>query len=431
MAHDKTAPMGTRAPAASEHEGADGDSAEDLRPAAERWFVKRGLPHFIEGYNGRQDILTRAAPFLLLVFVVEMLNALNEQWSPLINAIAVVGALIGATGVWVGVNRIRGRAPFRRPDDIGVAEVAAFLFVPPVVPLVFGGQVTQAAEVIVANVVLLVLSYVIVSYGLVPMLRWATVQMVGQVRNVGDLMVRSLPLLLLFSMFMFFNAEMWKIADDLPNAFLAASMLVVLAVGSAFIVLRLPGELEQANQFESWEGLTDLVAATPVVSVDRSRWPDPPVVRPLNRRARMNVSLTQFVSQSIQIALVTLALFAFYLLFGAFTVIPSTIEQWTGSDHLEVIGRVPFFGREVVFSWELLRTSVFISMVAGLQFTVQAVTESAYRDEFLSATYVQTRQALAVRAVYLHGTDPLADPYTDPVAPSGVPDPGRDNAPAP
>jgi len=240
-----------------------------------------------------------------------------------------------------------------------------------------------------------------------------------------------LPLLLLFSMFMFFNAEMWKIADDLPNAFLAASMLVVLAVGSAFIVLRLPGELEQANQFESWEGLTDLVAATPVVSVDRSRWPDPPVVRPLNRRARMNVSLTQFVSQSIQIALVTLALFAFYLLFGAFTVIPSTIEQWTGSDHLEVIGRVPFFGREVVFSWELLRTSVFISMVAGLQFTVQAVTESAYRDEFLSATYVQTRQALAVRAVYLHGTDPLADPYTDPVAPSGVPDPGRDNAPAP
>lgn len=403
--------MGIREAPADGSDGGD-ENAEVVR-SAERWFIKRGLPHFIDGYNGRQDILTRAAPFLLLVFVLEMLNALNQQWSPLVNAAAVVAALLGATGVWVGVNRVRGRAPFRRPDDIGLAEVAAFIFVPPVVPLVFGGQVTQAAEVLLLNIVLLLVSYMIVSYGLVPMLRWATMQMMGQVRNVGDLMVRSLPLLLLFSMFMFFNAEMWKIADDLPNAFLAASMMVVLVVGSAFIVLRLPGELEQANQFESWPGLTDLVASTPVAEVDRSTWPNPPDIVALDRRARMNVSLTQFVSQSIQIALVTLALFAFYLLFGAFTVIPSTIDQWTGSDQLQIFGQFPFFGGDVVFSWELIRTSLFISMVAGLQFTVQAVTESSYRDEFLSASYEQTRQALAVRAVYLHLANDTSDVSRD------------------
>ena len=50
------------------------------RAAAERWFVRRGIPHFIEGYNAREDVLTRALPFLSLVFVLEVVLSLRPGW---------------------------------------------------------------------------------------------------------------------------------------------------------------------------------------------------------------------------------------------------------------------------------------------------------------------------------------------------------------
>lgn len=389
---DAVAP--TDAPADPMHGSAPDDQVE-------RWFVHRGVPHFIEGYNAREDILTRAAPFLLLVFVGELFNAINREWSFWANVAAVVADIVATLGGFAVVNRIRGRRAFALPDDIGTFEIAAFILVPALVPLVFGGQVAQSLEVLGANIVLLGLSYLVVSYGLLPMARWATGQMLRQMRSVGDLMVRSLPLLLLFSMVMFFNAEMWKICDDLPLAFMAIAMLVVLVVGGAFVVLRLPGELEASNRFESWPGMADLLVGTPVEGADLHGLPNPPAIPPLGRRARINISLVQFVRQSIQILLVTVVLWAFYVVFGVFTIIPSTVEQWTGSGQLDVLWSVSIAGHEAVLSGELLRTSVFIAAVAGLQFTVQAVTESSYRDEFLAASDRDTRQSLAVRAVYL------------------------------
>ena len=43
------------------------------RSPVERWFMRRGIPHFIEGYAAGTDILTRVAPVLALVFVTEII----------------------------------------------------------------------------------------------------------------------------------------------------------------------------------------------------------------------------------------------------------------------------------------------------------------------------------------------------------------------
>ncbi len=378
------------------------DARADLERATERWFVRRGLPHFIADYSATRDIFTRASGFLIVVFVIELLNALNEQFRWWQNLLALVGAVgIAALGL-VGVNRVRGRRPFQRPDTIGTVELAAFVVVPAIIPYAVGGlQVAQAIDIALGNLFLLLVVFVVVGYGMVPMTRWAIVQMVKQARNVTNLFVRSLPLLLLFTMFMFFNAEVWKIIDDLPPLFLACSLGILVAVGSAFVLLRFPRELQAMSTFESWADIAARAEGTPVGEVDTGGLVEPPAVVRLGRRARVNVGLVLFASQSIQILLVTAAIGLFYVLFGMFTIVPSTVEQWTGSTHLEGIASWTLGGNELVVSGELVRTAIFIAAVAGLQFTVAALTDSTYRDEFYDEIVVDIRQAIAVRDLYL------------------------------
>jgi hypothetical protein len=304
-------------------------------------------------------------------------------------------------GALVAVNRVRGRAPLQRPDTIGVPELSVFVVVPGLIPVVFSRQPGQGLEIAVGNLVLLGIVYLVTSYGLVPMMRWAGVQLVKQISNVTNLFVRSLPLLVVFTMFMFFNAELWKIADDIPMSFFAISLGLLVLVGSAFVVLRFPRELGALASFASWSEVATRTVDTPVRDVVLDGLADPPSPAGLNRRARANVALVLFTSQAFQILLVIAAITAFYVVFGAFTVVPSTVEQWTGSESIEQIARWSIGDNDVVLTWELVRTSVFVAAVAGLQFTVAALTDTTYRQEFHEELSGDIRQAFAVRAVYL------------------------------
>jgi hypothetical protein len=378
----------------------EADRAE-LERRTERWFVKRGLPHFIDRYSATTDIFTRAAGFLAFVFVIELLNAIREDFAWWQNLLALVGAVAITVGGVATINRARGRPPFSRPRKIGVLELAGFVLIPALIPLVLNQLPGQALDVAVGNLVLLVIVYVVTSYGLVPMTRWAISQLVHQISNVTNLFVRSLPLLVLFTMFMFFNAELWKITDDLPDAFLWISPGMLVVVGSAFVLLRFPRELRSIAGFDTWADVAELAAGTPVADIAVDGVADPPPTPHLARRARLNVGLVLFASQSMQILLVTATIGLFYVAFGMFTVVPSTIEQWTGSDHLEVVASWTLGDNEVVLSRELIRTAVFIAAVAGLQFTVAALTDSTYREEFHDEVSHDIRQAFAVRTVYL------------------------------
>ena len=46
----------------------------------ERRFRRAGLPLFIEDRSAREDVWTRAAPLLTVVFLVQMLGAIDLDW---------------------------------------------------------------------------------------------------------------------------------------------------------------------------------------------------------------------------------------------------------------------------------------------------------------------------------------------------------------
>ncbi len=379
-----------------------------VRAQTDRWFRRRGLPMFIEDYSVRKDVLTRMYPLLVLVMVGELFLAFGDRWSGWAQSAAFLGGIVLVTAVFALVNVLRHRTWHRLPDDMGIAEVTLFVVLP-VIPSVIGNTddaLTAGVIVILVNTSILFAGFVVTKWGLVPMTRWAIGQMLQQLSHLSTLALRSLPLLLLFSAFMFLNAEMWQVANDMtPLAFLGV-LSMVLGIGGAFVlssVRRLGVDLEA---FDSWSEVECLCTGTPVEHAAGAQptRPDRPELR-LSRQARWNVTLRLFVAQSTQILLVSLVTVAFYVLFGLLVVRETTVLQWTTAGELTAgrdwVVRLDVLGHTYLFTRQLLVVAGFIGLVAGLQFTVLVLTDATYRRDFADDMMVSVRRALAVRAAYL------------------------------
>ena len=363
----------------------------------ERWLTRRGIPHFIHRYSASQDVLTRAIPALTVIFMFEMLGATNLDWplwANLLSAIAGFGILVGA---WMLLNRYRGRPLLSRPDRVGWVEAAIFVLVPALLPLLFGGELDEAAFVAGANLLILGVVYLATSYGIVPMARWATVRLFVQIGDTLRLFTRGLPLLLVAFTFLFINAEVWQMAGTLEHAYLAAVLGLFVLLGAVFVVVRLPAELRRAATFDAAAAIAAETRGTPA---DGLPAPDPGTVPPPSRRQRSNAGLVVLFTQGMRVLLAALLIGGFFVLFGLLTMRPDTIVSWTLAAP-EVLARFTLFGRETAITAELLRVSVFLAGFSGLYFAVYLVTDTTFRSEFFEEAITEMRQAFAVRAVYL------------------------------
>ena len=372
-----------------------------LRRRTERWFIRQGLPHFIEGYRATTDVWTRAAPFLTLVFLAELTFSLDEDREGLDELLPFLGGLVILVAGIVVVNRLRGRRPLQRPDRVGAPELALFVLGPALLPAAFSkDHVTDALAVIGLNLTILAVSYVVTSYGLVPMTRWALGRMTEQLANLADLMMRSLPLLLLFATVLFINAEIWQVGSNFEAPFFLLSLGMLFVAGTSFLVLRQRRELAQVSAFASWDEACRAASDSPTNGVEPHELagvPDPP---PLSRRARINMATVMVFSQGLQIVLVASAIGLFYVLFGLVAVREATMTAWVGDD-LDRIGAFTLFGNEVLLTWDLIRVCILIAALSAVQLTFSALTDQTYREEFFEGMLAEMREALATRAVYV------------------------------
>jgi hypothetical protein len=210
---------------------------------------------------------------------------------------------------------------------------------------------------------------------------------------------------LVFSAFLFLNAELWQVAQDFTalSFWVTCGLLVTVAAG--FIALRIPREIGEVARFESWTQVHELAerSDSPLRSLGTpgsSGRCDPP----LSRADRFNVGLVVLFNLGLQIVLVSAAIGAFYVVFGVFAVRGDTIVLWTtletvGDD--DVLFERTWGDTRIVLTTELLRVVGFLMSFSALQFSVAAVTDATYRTEFFSEVTGEVRQALAVRAIYL------------------------------
>lgn len=342
----------------------------------ERRFRRAGLPLFIEGFSASTDVFNRVVPLLALVFCGEMLGAIDLDWSPLANLAAALGGLAILLVAFGIANRARGR-PFRSlPRTVGKVELALFVFVPALLPLIFGGQVRSALVTAGANLLLLGLIYAVVGYGLLAILRWVLARLLGQLRSALGLLAKAVPLLMIFALLSFTNQEMWQIFSSITTGQFWAILALFVLLGSAFLAVRIPRE---ARGIEREAGEAQA---------------------PLARRQRLNVGLVMFVSQATQVLIVSLAVGLFFVAFGLLAINEPVRIDWMGFAGNELVA-FDLLGERVELTSELLRVAAGLAAFSGFYFAIAMLTDSTYREEFLDELTTEMRQTFSARADYL------------------------------
>ncbi len=250
------------------------------------------------------------------------------------------------------------------------------MLLPAVLPVVFSAQYLFGFNTILVNLAIVGMAYLVVGYGLLPIVRWAGARFFKQLGASVSVLVRAVPLLLFFSLVMFFTQEIWLVFTDPGPAtyWTAIAMFGLLAI--VFLSVRLPGVVREV-QGESQAGDT-----------------------PLRRRERLNLAAVALISEGLQVAFVSLAVWLFYVLLGALVVTADVRAFWLLQPD-PVVWDLAWFGERVQVTTGLIRVATGVAAFAGLYYAVTILVDPAYRDQFVDALSDELRGTFERRREYL------------------------------
>jgi hypothetical protein len=324
----------------------DGHRPEARRRAAEAWFLSRGLPYFVDDVRDSVKSRLQRPPLLAL------------------GGVAVLFAAAAFAGVWAWT------------EDPSNSILAAM--VASAIPLsVYATRRLYAGAVA----------------------RWTVGRTLSSLNLLLPLVTRALPLLLLFVTFLFINTEVWQVASALDDGVLWVSVLLFALVAVAFLLVRLPEELDMVDDEMTGTRLTAACAGTPLereAARCAENFDDATLLEAaqVTGLAKANLVLVLLVSQALQVLLLSLAMWVFFIVFGIVSIKASVIKLWVGH------APTPFLDSVPVFTHELARVSTFLAAFSGLYFTVYAVSDETYRSQFFGTLMKQLRRAVGVRTVY-------------------------------
>jgi hypothetical protein len=322
-------------------------ASHDPRSQAESWFHEHGLPYFVD--DVRLDVLRRLHRSRIVVVLLASLG---------------IGAVAGV-----------------------------------VTALVNGGDLGFTTTLTVALV--LVSLYALRALQTAAVTRWAAGRAFASLGLLVPLVTRALPMLLLFVTFFFINTEIWQVADALSWGVLASTVLFFGLAAVFFLVARLGEELDDVDDIVSTEEVVAGCVGTPLEAAARdlaARRTDLGVDTQVVGLEKANLVLALVVAQAVQVLLLSVAVFLFFVVFGAVAIEPRVIESW--------IGDVPDWVLvEDLVSVQLVKVSIFLGSFSGLYFTVYAVTDATYRQQFFTEILRELERAVGVRAVYRHLKD--------------------------
>lgn len=366
--------------------------------AIERWFIGRGVPHFIVDYSARTDIWTRAIPLLILAYLAGGLNALNlAHWSTARNLVAAGVTIAVLVLGWTVTNLVLRRPFWSVPTEVGRPELVAFV-IGPTVPSAIFGQWGDALQALLEGVIILGIIYLLAAFAVGQLILWAIRSSFGQAAMLGRLLVRALPQLLLFTVFLFINAEVWQVAGTLAGIPYMIGLGIFFVLGAVFVLSRVPRLIDGLATFESWDEVGSLVADTPAAGLPVS--PGTPLDNPLGGREKMDLILVSTFNQAVQVTFVAIVLTGFFVTFGFVAIPLATQAGWMGADDANVFFTITLSGRDLVMTEALIRVAGFLGAFIGMYFTVVLSTDDKYRAEFAEDTAPAIHEALAVRLVY-------------------------------
>jgi len=313
--------------------------------ATEQWFIRHGLPYFVPSERAAARAALRprrTVPIGLGVAIAAVASAVALSW--LLGDFSLGAAMLTLVGVvaaaFYAVTALRGR----------------------------------------------------------PILTWTVKRTLGSLHLLLPMVTRALPLLLLFVTFLFINAEVWQLASNLDGGVLWLTVLLFAAMAVVFLLVRLPEELDSSDDHVDDAQLRRACRGTPLEGeVEVLTGEDGRVSLPdseVRGYERANLVLVLLVAQVVQVVVLALAVFSFFMVFGSIVMKHSVQEAWTGGQ----IHALPVADN---LSVELVQVSIFLAAFSGLYFTVTVLTDDTYRAQFFTGAMSELDQAVGVRAAYL------------------------------
>jgi hypothetical protein len=312
---------------------------------AERWFLDHGLPYFVDDVRATMQARMSRSRIVSVLGVAVLLSAAGGLAVGLANDSTSFGF---ATGCW-----------------LLLAVVAA---------------------------------YALVALRMHDIAGWALKRAFASLGLLFPLATRALPMLLLFVTFLFINTEVWQVTSDMDAGVLWTAVLFFGVAATGFLLARLDEELDQFDDDVTAETLLDVTADTPLAPTARQlvdEGVDLQTEAQVTGLQKFNLVLALLVAQAVQVLLLAIAVFAFFVIFGVVAIDDGVISTWVtakGTPHYDL-------GQHLVSS-ELARVSIFLAAFSGLYFTVYAVMDNNYRQQFFTQIMRELARVVGARICY-------------------------------
>jgi hypothetical protein len=382
--------------------------SDQQRRAIERWLRHRGLPAVV---RGRQDnLLVRIVPAIVWFVLADLLYAVltavdgdaafesrlaNPAFAAFYNTVLVGSVTLPAVGAWLAT-RWSGRCVVAGRGSLPALTVAAgYVVAEPLVSSAFGDPDVLLGVVRNLCAVALVLGLTAVGVGSI--FCWALRAALRQLRDIGTMTSRAMPLLFLVMTFGFYTTEIWQISALLPRARMWWVLGFFAALGSLFLCSVLSAELRTLTSGARPPRDLSALAGQPFDGPTTAELATGGPAVPLSRLERANMVFVLVLTEALQALVFGVLVFLLFVILGQLSVPSQVIKSWTTRDPVQGV----LFGIQLPVPNELVHVCMFLAAFSALYFVATVVTDTVHRKAFFDPILDHLELSLAARAVYL------------------------------
>ena len=415
-------------------------SKADMLKQSNIWFRKQGAPLIIPARQRALDAFPRSVPWILwagimhicyiflrdiLLFLVEDVkgslpdyikaltsdNALSNEVLPLLVLGGIFLVMPVISGVLIALtHKLMVRTPQWVQITAGILTVlfAGVLFTTGVfetssldgLDFVYDGG--KAFPLIVIGI------YLAIFLGADTVLGWSLKHAIHQLASLPPMIAKVLPVLMVSVLFIFVNADLWKLANGLsfPRTWAVLGLMGLLAV---FVVVttslertaRLLGRYRgddiarfTENDYEHAAALEGGIWNTAQDWVEEKKILEH---RPLKVAPWSNLIIIPMIGQIIQATFFMLLVFGFFMGFSSIAISDTTIESWMSikPEHLKILGV------DTNINAVVIKVSMIVAVFSGLSFVATTSSDEKYARSFLKPMIERIKHILIIRDIYL------------------------------
>lgn len=223
---------------------------------------------------------------------------------------------------------------------------------------------------------------IVTGTGLGAILGWSVRVMLSHLSSVGQLMARSLPVVLL-TVLVFFNATVWTIAASLDGLRIGVLVTFMAAIAVAFLV---------AGQLDS---------VRPIITTA----PGSDEPHRLSPAERVNIVLNVAISQVVQVLMLAVVTGGVFFVLGLIVLNPTVLAKLTNGAPAQSV----WFDITLPVATAHIHITVFLTALTFMYVSARAVGDGEYRAAFLDPLLDDIRALVAARNRYRCNTPPRGD----------------------